>query len=72
MVRDVGGMAVKCFVCASNTTNTTYTLQVMKLLESIELRPSRHDMEKVLDELDWASIKADQDVYFAIFRASFR
>ena len=71
MVRDVGGMAVKCFVCASNT-NSTHTPQVMKLLESIELRPSRHDMEKVLDELDWASIKADQDVYFAIFRASFR
>lgn len=48
------------------------TLQVIKLLESIELRPARYDMERVLDELEWTSIKANDDVLFALFRAAFR
>eukprot|EP00752_Nemacystus_decipiens_P005020 g4560.t1 len=46
--------------------------QVMKLLEAVELRPSRSAMEVALDEMDWCSIKTGDDAFFAVFRAAFR
>lgn len=50
----------------------TFLCQVMKLLEAVELRPSRATMDNALDEIDWASITSDNDVFFAVFRAAFR
>ncbi|CAM9116440.1 unnamed protein product [Pylaiella littoralis] len=46
--------------------------QVMKLLEAVDLKPSRAAMGSALDEIDWSSIKADVDVFSAVFRAAFR
>ena len=50
----------------------TKTGQVMKLLEAMELKPSRAVMDRALDEMDWGSIGAENDVFFALFRAAFR
>ncbi|CAM9343850.1 unnamed protein product, partial [Scytosiphon promiscuus] len=46
--------------------------QVMKLLEAVGLRPSRATMDNALDEMDWAGITSENDVFFAVFRAAFR
>ncbi|CAM9221678.1 unnamed protein product, partial [Ectocarpus sp. 8 AP-2014] len=46
--------------------------QVMGLLEAVNLQPSRTAMESALDEMDWAEIQADNDAFFAVFRAAFR
>lgn len=52
---------------------TTHALeQVMKLLEAVELKPSRAAMEVALDEMDWGGIGTDNDAFFAVFRAAFR
>lgn len=44
----------------------------MKLLEAVELKPSRAAMEVALDEMDWGGIGTDNDAFFAVFRAAFR
>lgn len=44
----------------------------MKLLEAVGLKPSRAAMDNALDEMDWGSIKADNDAFFVVFRAAFR
>ena len=44
----------------------------MKLLEAVELKPSRAAMERALDEMDWGSVLSDNDAFFAVFRAAFR
>lgn len=46
--------------------------QVIKLLEAVDLKPSRTAMGSALEEIDWLGIKADIDVFFEVFRAAFR
>lgn len=61
------------FFSSSEVVRTrSATNQVMKLLEAVELKPSRGAMERALDEMDWGGIVADNDAFFAVFRAAFR
>lgn len=44
----------------------------MKLLEAVDLKPSRSAMERALDEMEWGAIKGENDAFIAVFTAAFR